>query len=134
MLSARVMLVVGLLATTLALPSRAADKLTSNPKLTHRQIGGGLTMGLEAARRDKTFFLCGPDKVSCVSATAIGWRKPFIMIRTRGWAPYCVYDTSAEKYIYSFAHESALPSYLKNIPLEPTAVAWEKLSPTRRLW
>ena len=84
--SARVIIAVSVLATALAMPSRAAEKLPAHPKLVYRQIGGGFTLALEAARRDKTFFLCAPDKTSCISTTAIGWRKPFIITQAGGVA------------------------------------------------
>ena len=132
--SARVIITVSVLATTLAMPSRAAEKLPAHPKLVWRQIGAGYTLALEAARRDKTFFLCAPNKTSCISTTAIGWRKPFIITRAGGVAPgFGVYDTSSKKYGHA-VDDSALPSYLKNIPLYPAAIAWQKLSPSRALW
>jgi hypothetical protein len=132
--AARLITIVSVLATTLAMPARAAEKLPAHPKLVYRQIGAGYTLALEAARRDKTFFLCAPDKTSCISTTAIGWRNPFIVTRTGGVAPgFDVYDTSSKKHGHA-GNQSALPSYLLNIPLDPAAVAWEKLSPTRALW
>jgi hypothetical protein len=61
-------------------------------------------------------------------------RKPFIITQAGGVAPgFGVYDTESKKY-RSAANQSALPSYLKNIPLSPAAVAWQKFSPTRPLW
>ena len=132
--SARVIIAAGLLATALALPCRAAEKLPAHPKLVYRQIGGGFTLALEAARREKTFFVCAPDKSICISATAVGWRKPFIVTRAGGAAPgFGVIDTSAEKHRQA-TNYSVLPGYLRNSPLYPPAVAWEKLSPARRLW
>jgi hypothetical protein len=132
--SARLTITVCLLATTLAMPSRAAEKLSAHPKLVWRQLGGGYTLALEAARRDKTFFLCTPDKTFCISTTAIGWRKPFIITRAGGVAPgFDVFDTSSKKYGHA-VNQSALPSYLKNIPLYPAAVVWQQLSPARALW
>jgi hypothetical protein len=132
--SARVIIAVGLLATTLTMQSRAAEKLPAHPQLVYRQIGAGWTLALQAARRDKTFFLCQPGKTDCISATAIGWRKPFIITRVGGLAPgFDVYDTESKKHLHA-VDQSALPSYLKNIPLDPAAVAWQKLSPTRALW
>jgi hypothetical protein len=132
--SARVIMAVSVLAMTLATPCRAAEKLPSHPKLVYRQIGAGYTLALETGRRDKTFFLCAPYKTFfCISTVAIGWRKPFIVTRTGSVAPgFDVYDTSKKD--GNAVHHSALPSYLKNIPLYPAAVAWEKLSPTRALW
>jgi hypothetical protein len=76
--SARVIIAVSVLATILAMRCRAAEKLPAHPKLVYRQIGGGFTLALEAARRDKTFFLCHSGKTDCTSTKAIGWRKPFI--------------------------------------------------------
>jgi hypothetical protein len=134
-LSARVIIAVSVLATALAMPTRAAEKLPAHPKLVYRQIGAGYTLALEAARRDKTFFLCLPGKTDCVSTKAIGWRKPFIIIRDGAVlsAGFGVYDTESKKYGHA-VNEEALPSYLKNIPLEPAALAWQKLSPTKPLW
>ena len=130
----RMIIIVSLLATLLPMPGRGAEKLPAHPKLVYRQIGGGFTLALEAARRDKTFFLCAPDKTFCMSTTAIGWRKPFIISRVGGVAPgFDIIDTSAEKQRQA-GHHAALPSYLKNIPLYPAAIAWQKLSPTRALW
>ena len=130
----RVIITVGVLAT-LALPSRAAEKLPANPKLVHRQIAAGYTLGQEAARREKTFLLCLPDKTVCISRAAIGWRKPFIVSRAGGTAPgFDVFDTSSGKPAGEGMTYWKLPSYLKNIPLHHPAVAWEKLSPTRPLW
>lgn len=132
--SAKTIIAVGILAVTLAMPSRAAEKLPAHPKLVYRQIGAGYTLALETERRGKTFFLCLPDKTDCISATAIGWRKPFIITRVGGMAPGLgVWDTALKKYGHA-ADQSALPSYLKNIPLDPAAVAWQKLSPARPAW
>ena len=113
----------------LTVPSRAAEKLTWHPKLVYRQIGGGYTLALEAARRDKTFFLCAPNKTDCISTKEIGWRKPFIIFRTGAvlMRNFSVIDTTGMKH-------SESPKYLKTVPLYPVAVAWEKLSPTRALW
>src|SRR2546430_13197310 len=80
--AARVIIAVSVLATVLAVPSRAAEKLTWHPKLVYRQLGGGYTLALEAARRDKTFFLFAPNKTDCISTKEIGWRNPFIIFRT----------------------------------------------------
>lgn len=117
------------------MPCRAVEKLPKHPKLVHRQLGGGWTLALEAGRREKTFFLCRPGETDCISTKAIGWRKPFIIIRDGGvFSPgFNVFDTSSKKFEHAAKHE-ALPSYLKNIPLYPAAVAWQKLSPTRPLW
>lgn len=60
---ARVMIAVSVFASALAIPSRAAEKLPAAPKLVYRQIGAGHTLALEAARRDKTFFVCEPDRI-----------------------------------------------------------------------
>lgn len=132
--SARVIIAVTVLATALAMPSRAAEKLPAHPKLVYRQIGAGFTLALEAAPRDKTFFLCAPYKTFfCISTTAIGWRKPFIVTRTDGVASgFDVYDTSKKD--GHAVHHSELPSPLKNVPLYPAAVVWEKLSPTKPVW
>lgn len=113
----------------LAIPSRAAEKLSWHPKLVHRQIGGGYTLALESARRDKTFFLCAPDKTSCISTKEIRWRKPFIIFRDGNLIrrSYSVIDTTGVRH-------SESPNYLKTVPVYPAAVAWEKLSPTRPLW
>jgi hypothetical protein len=133
-LPARVIITVSLLVVTLGIPLCAAEKLPAHPKLAYRQIGAGYTLALEAARKDKTFVLCLPDKTSCISATAVGWRKPFIISRTGGVAPGVdVFDTSSKKYVHA-VNQEALPSYLKNIPLYPAAGAWQKLNPTRALW
>jgi hypothetical protein len=133
--SAKVIIAVSLLATTIAMPSRAAEKLPAQPKLVYRQIGAGWTLALEGARRDKTFFLCQPGKTECISTKAIGWRKPFIIIRDGAVISpgFFVYDTESKKYLHA-VDQSALPSYLKNVPLDSAAVAWQKLSPTRPVW
>ncbi|MEY2495652.1 MAG: hypothetical protein QOJ45_2144 [Verrucomicrobiota bacterium] len=126
---ARGIIIVSALATILAIPSRAAEKLSWHPKLVHRQIGGGWTLAVEADRRDKTFFLCAPGKTDCISTKEIGWRKPFIIIRggslvTRS---YSVIDTTGVKH-------SESPNYLKTVPLYPAAATWEKLSASKPLW
>lgn len=133
--SARVIIIVSVLATTIAMPCRAAEKLPAQPKLAYRQIGAGWTLALEAARRDKTFFLCQPGKIECISTKAIGWRKPFIIVRDGAVRSpgFDAYDTESKKYLHAVG-QSALPSYLRNISLDSAAVAWEKLSPTRPLW
>src|SRR2546430_2495369 len=107
---ATVIIAAGLLATVLALPARAAEKLPAHPKLVYRQIGGGYLLALELERRDKTFFLCYPNKTDCISVTAIGWRKPFIIHRAGGVAPgVSVYDTGSKKVMIA-ARQSALPT------------------------
>lgn len=117
------------IATILAVPCRAAEKLPTHPKLVYRQIGGGYTLALEMDRRPKTFFLCGANKTDCISTKEIGWRKPFIIIRSGAvlMRSYSVIDTTGMKH-----SESA--NYLKTAPRYPAAVAWEKLSPTKPLW
>ena len=134
MASARVIIILSVLAFALALPCRAAEKLPAHPKLVYRQIGAGWKLALETGRKEKTFFLCQPGETNCISTKAIGWRKPFIIIRDGAiLSPrFSVFDTESQKYVNG-PHE-ALPSYLKNIPLDPAAVAWQKLSPTRPLW
>jgi hypothetical protein len=125
----KVVIAVSVLATMLAMPSRAAE-----PKLVYRQIGAGYTLALEGGRSDKAFFLCVPDKTFCITATAIGWRKPFIITRVGGVGPGFEYWDTSSKKVGHAPDQSALPSHLKNIPLEPAAVAWQKLSPTRPVW
>jgi hypothetical protein len=113
----------------LALPARAAEnKLSWYPKLVYRQLGAGWTLALEADRPDKTFFVCRPGKTDCISVTAIGWRKPFILYRAGiGGTRVSVCDTTGVRH-------SESPNYLKTVPLYPAAVAWEKLRPTRAPW
>src|SRR5436190_13197463 len=125
----RLIILLSVLGVALLSPSRAAEKLTWHPKLVYRQIGGGYTLALEAARRDNTFFLCAPNKTDCISTKEIGWRKPFIIFRTGAvlMRNFSVIDTTGMKHLES-------PKYLKTVPLYPVAVAWEKLSPTRALW
>jgi hypothetical protein len=107
--------------------------LPEHPKLVYRQIGAGYMLALEAARRDKTFFLCQPGMTECISTKAIGWRKPFIIIRDGGViSPGSIFCDTESKKFGSAPNESALSSYLKNIPLSPAAAAWEKLSPKKR--
>ena len=133
-LPARAIIIFGALATTLALPAHATEKLPAHPKLVHRQIGAGWTLALEAGRRDKTFFVCAPNRTDCVSTKAIGWRKPFIIIQDGAvFSPgYNAVNTETHKYVNGPG--SGLPSYLKGVPVYPAAVAWEKLSQTRRQW
>lgn len=127
--SAKVIIAVSVLAMALAIPSRAAEKLSWHPKLAHRQIGAGYTLAFELERPDKTFFLCRPGKTDCISTKEIGGRKPFIIIRNGSLIgrSYSVVDTTGMRH-------SESPNYLKTVPLYPAAVAWEKLSPTRPLW
>jgi hypothetical protein len=130
----RVMMVVSGLAMTVAITSRAAEKLPAHPKLVYRQIAAGWTLALESNRREKTFFLCDPSKTNCISTKEVGWRKPFIIARDgslvgRG---YSIVDTSSSK--SAGAVNKSLASHLKTIPIYPPAVAWEKLSPTKTLW
>jgi hypothetical protein len=125
----RLIIAVSVLAMALAMPSRAAEKLPAHPKLVYRQIGGGYTLALEADRRGKTFFLCGRNKTDCISTKEIGWRKPFIIIRSGDLLrrSYTVLDTTGMRH-------SESPKYLKTVPLYPAAVAWQKLNLTRGLW
>jgi hypothetical protein len=132
--SAKVIIAASVLAMTLAVPSRAAEKLPSHPKLVYRQIAAGWTLALESNRREKTFFLCDSSKINCISTREVGWRKPFIIVRDgslvgRG---YSVVDTSSPT--SAGAVNKSLASHLKTIPRYTPAVAWEKLSPTRPVW
>lgn len=133
-LSARVIVAVGVLAMTLARPSRAAEKLPAHPKLVYRQIAAGWTLALESNRREKTFFLCDSSKTSCISTKEVGWRKPFVLVRDGSLIgrTYNVVDTASAR--SAGPVNKSLASSLKTIPLYPAAVAWEKLSPTRPLW
>ena len=131
---ARVIITLSVLATSLAMPARAAEKLPAHPKLVYRQIAAGWTLALESNRREKTFFLCDASKTSCISTMEVGWRKPFIIfgdgnLVRRG---YSVVDTSSNR--SAGAVNKSLASSLKTIPMYTPAVAWEKLSPTRALW
>lgn len=67
--SARVIIIVSVLATILAMPARAAEKLPAHPQLAYRQIDAGWTLALEAGRRDKTFFLCASGQDFCILTT-----------------------------------------------------------------
>jgi hypothetical protein len=129
----RLIILICVLATAFA-PTCRAEKLTWYPKLVHRQLGGGWTLALELGRRPKTFFLCAPTRTDCVSTKEVGWRKPFIIARGGSLVgrDYKVVDTSRPK--AAGAVSKSLASELKTIPLYPAAVAWEKLSPARRLW
>ena len=91
---------VALLATILALPARGAEKLPTHPKLVYRQIGAGFTLALETGRREKAFFFCLPGKTDCVSTSEIGWRKPFIIIRSGSLIgrDYNVIDTTGARH------------------------------------
>ena len=121
-------LLAGALVAIFALPARAEEKFSWHPKLVYRQLGGGWTLALETGRPDKTFFVCQPNKTDCISVTAIGWRKPFILYRAgMGGTRVSVSDTTGVKH-------SESPQYLKTVPVYPAAVAWEKLSATRALW
>lgn len=129
MRSARAIVAASVLATALARPSRAAEKLPAHPKLVYRQIAAGYTLALEADRRDKTFFLCGPGKTDCISTKEVGWRKPFIIIRDGNLIQpgYSVCDTSSSN--SRGPVNKSLASHLKTIPLYPAAVAWKKPPP-----
>jgi hypothetical protein len=132
--SARVIIAVSLLAATIAMPSRAAEKLPAHPKLVYRQIAAGFTLALESNRREKTFFLCDSSKTACISTREVGWRKPFIIVRDgsllgRG---YSVVDTSSNR--SAGPVNKSLVSDLRTIPMYPAAVAWEKLSPKKAVW
>lgn len=129
---ARAIIAGSVLAVTLVIPCRAAEKLPKHPKLVHRQLGGGFTLALEGARRDKTFFLCLPGKTDCISTTTIGWKKPFIITGIASLG-YNVYNTSTKKSGHP-TNLSAVRRYLKDTPLYSAAAVWEKLSPTRALW
>ena len=122
------------IAMMLALPCRAAEKLPTHPKLVYRQLGAGWTLALETARREKTCFLCAPNKIDCISTREIGWRKPFIIIRDGNLIRpgYGVLDTSSPT--SRGPVNKSLASHLKTVPIYPAAVAWKKLSPTRPLW
>lgn len=130
--SARVIIAVGVIATALAMPCRAADKLPAYSKLVHRKLGGGCTLALEAARRDKTFFLCLPGKTDCISTATIGWKKPFIITGTSSLG-YNVYDTSTKK-SGDAPNLSAVRRDLKDTPIYSAAAVWEKLSATKPVW
>jgi hypothetical protein len=132
--SAKVIIVVSLLAMTFAMPARAAEKLPAHPKLVYRQIAAGWTLALESNRREKTFFLCDSSKTSCISTKEVGWRKPVILVRNgsligRG---YDVVDTASAR--SPGPVNKSLESSLKTIPMYPAAVAWQKLSPAKPLW
>jgi hypothetical protein len=128
-------IIVSALATILAIPSRAAEKLTWHPKLGYRQIGGGYLLALEMDRRPKTFFLCGPNKTDCISTKEIGWRKPFIIVRSGAvlMRSYDVVDTSATAKPKHPVNKS-LASHLMTIPIYPAAIAWEKLGSNKPFW
>jgi hypothetical protein len=129
MRSAKVIVMISVLAMSQAMGLPLEEKLSWHPKFVYRQIGAGYTLALEKDRQPKTFFVCEPNKTNCVSTQEIGWRKPFIiyrkgdLIRPR----YASVNTTRMKH-----SESA--RYLETVPRYPAAVAWEKLSPTRPLW
>ena len=129
MRSARLIIATIGFAIAVVPPSRAAEKLPSHPKLVYRQIGGGYSLALEKDRRPKTFFLCAPNKINCISTKEVGWRKPFIIIRDGSLIDrsYDVIDTTGMKHSGSANHLKAVARY-------PAAVAWEKLNATRALW
>src|SRR5205085_5315798 len=78
----RAILIGVLLVAVICSRTAAAEKLPAHPKLVYRQIGAGYLLARELGRTDQTFFLCGPSKTDCISTKEIGWRKPFIIIRS----------------------------------------------------
>lgn len=116
-------------AASVALALPVEERLSWHPKFVYRQIGAGYTLALEKDRKPKTFFVCAPNKIDCIATNEIGWRKPFIVFRDGNLVrpSGSVIDTTGMKHSESAQRHNAIPRY-------PAAVAWEKLSPTRRLW
>jgi hypothetical protein len=123
------MVFLSVFAASVAAALPVTETLSWQPKLVYRQIGGGYTLALEKNRQPKTFFLCGPAKTDCITTTEIGWRKPFIVFRNGNLVRPSgnVLDTTGRKHSGSAQHFNSVRRY-------PTAVAWEKLSPTKPLW
>jgi hypothetical protein len=130
---ARVIIIVGVLAAILATPSRAEEKGPGKSKLVYRQIGAGWRLAIDPARQGQTFFLCAPKKTSCPSITRIGWRKPFILFRAGDGPGIIFLNTRSNQFGFAIINVE-LPRDLQSIVLDRPADAWEKLSPTKRLW
>jgi hypothetical protein len=121
--------IMSIFAASIAAALPLTEKLSRPPKFVYRQIGGGYTLALEKDRQPKTFFVCAPNKINCLSTKEIGWQKPFIIYRTGDLMRRSgsVIDTTGRKH-------SKAPKFLQKVPCYPAAAAWEKLSPTRPLW
>ena len=128
-MKAKLIVVASVLAAIICGAAPLPAKINWHPKLVYRHIGGGYWLAKELGRTDQTFFLCGPTKTDCIGTKEIGWRKPFIIIRSGAvlTRSYDVIDTTSLKH-----RESA--KYLESVPRYPAAVAWDKLSPTKPLW
>jgi hypothetical protein len=129
MRSAGVSVMMSVLAASVAAALPVPDKLSAHPKFIYRQIGGGYTLAMEKDRQPKTFFVCGPTKTDCISTKEVGWRKPFIILRSGAVLrrSYDIIDTTGAKH-------SESPKYLASVPRYPAAIAWNKLSATRPIW
>ena len=129
MRSTGLIVVMSVIAASMATALPVTEQLSWHPKFVYRQIGGGYTLALEKGRQPKTFFVCAPNKIDCIATKEIGWRKPFIIYRTGDLMRRSegVVDTTTGK------HQEA-DQHLKSVPRYSAAAAWEKLSPTRALW
>jgi hypothetical protein len=129
MRSAKLIVMMNLIAASMAAALPVEETQSWHPKFVYRQIGGGYTLAVEKDRRPKTFFVCEPNKTNCISTKEIGWRKPFIIYQTGDLMRRSegVVDTTTGKHPEADQH-------LKSVPRYPVAVAWGKLSPTRPLW
>jgi hypothetical protein len=126
---AKLIVMINVFVASVAAALPVEERLSWHPKFVYRQIGGGYTLALEKNRQPKTFFVCAPNKINCISTTEIGWSKPFIVFRNGNLVRPSggVIDTTGMKHSESAQRHNSIPRY-------PVAVAWEKLSPTRPLW
>ena len=129
---ARLIVIVGVVAATVAAPARAEEKGLGKSKLVYRQIGAGWRLATDPARQRQTFFLCAPNKTSCPSITRIGWRKPFILFRAGDGPGIIFLNTRSNQFGFAIINVE-LPRDLQSIVLYRPADAWEKLSPIRPL-
>ena len=91
------------LATTLAVPCRASEKLPAHPKLPYRQIAAGWTLTLEAVRREKTSFSTPPRLLISVNDAHVQKNNPLLYQPEDGDLPCSVLSNVGKRRRSAFA-------------------------------
>jgi hypothetical protein len=89
---------------------------------------------LKRAGDPSEFALLAPYDTGGIIIDEIGWRQPFIIARAGGSQYWDRIDTDHAEHIrISDTERRSNPKY-RNIPIENADIAWNHLSPRKRVW
>ena len=97
-----------------------------------REIAGGYR--LKRANNPNEFALTIPNEDGGLIIDEIGWREPLIFARAFGSQYWDVINTARAQHIRVSDLERKSDPISQSIQIKPAQIAWEELSPNKRLW